>query len=287
MNKEIQTDKEERGAEQFNAHISSYRPEQTHDLCTPWVLFQQIVGEEYNDETIKMLCSFDTLEKMFLVTAYYNISNVLGLKKDFSLSIFREGIQPLWEDPKNEMGGDLFFKQNLSSIQIAKTWELLIFVALGETFIFSDKINGVRCVMKSNKPRFEVWFSEPDSEKQVETIDMIAEEFKMALKNSSKIMNYEPNFDVLGVRGHHPSKQYSLSNHAPVKYYPKVDKKPNVNPYTKNQNNNNNTFNQQQNNLKQVRPNQQNNNNMSVEMINSGPNNFKKKFFNNKRNQNN
>jgi hypothetical protein len=92
-----------------------------------------------------------------------------------AISIFRDGIQPKWEDKKNKNGGDLglrkYYSKDISPIEYLDIlWSKLVLNVIGEQFTFSSKITGIRVIDSTNvatasKPlyRLEIWFTyEPD-----------------------------------------------------------------------------------------------------------------------------
>lgn len=88
--------------------------------------------------------------------------------KEFSL--FKKGIEPEWEDPNNQIGGEWFCRQQpMESAQLDMYWQNLVLGVIGNTIESSSLserfINGVRVVDKGrNFPlfRFELWIRTKD-----------------------------------------------------------------------------------------------------------------------------
>ena len=110
-----------------------------------------------------------------------------------SISLFRSGIEPKWEDPKNINGSEIslrkFYNKDLPPIVfLDNLWLNLIVSCIGEQFSKSEDITGCRVVdssiIISGKPlyRIELWFS---SQKTPEEINQLDLQFKSFLKLTS------------------------------------------------------------------------------------------------------
>lgn len=86
-----------------------------------------------------------------------------------TLMIFREGVKPEWEDPKNKHGGHFQYQFRPGSVvgpplQVDEYWNNLILGVFGGSIEGSEKITGIRLVDKmgssgrSSCIRIEVWF---------------------------------------------------------------------------------------------------------------------------------
>jgi len=49
--------------------------------------------------------------------------------------MFRTGIHPSWEDPKNANGGEYRLQADLSEELLDKMWQEIVFFAIGENFL--------------------------------------------------------------------------------------------------------------------------------------------------------
>mmetsp|Transcript_94978 Transcript_94978/g.307248 ORF Transcript_94978/g.307248 Transcript_94978/m.307248 type:complete len:260 (-) Transcript_94978:91-870(-) len=87
------------------------------------------------------------------------------------LAIFREGVAPQWEDPKNENGGhfQLTLKPSTPPGLVDELWNNVVLGMIGGAIEPNDMLTGVRLVDKLDnkaKPhlRIEVWFDEMDED---------------------------------------------------------------------------------------------------------------------------
>jgi hypothetical protein len=79
-----------------------------------------------------------------------------------SLSLFKSGIKPEWEDKANRAGGEWFIRKALPLPYLDDVWKKLVLGMIGETLDSGDEITGARVCDKSlrGKPmyRLELWF---------------------------------------------------------------------------------------------------------------------------------
>jgi len=79
-----------------------------------------------------------------------------------SLSLFKAGIKPEWEDKANRQGGEWFIRKALPLPYLDDVWTKLALTMIGETLDSGDEITGARVVDKSTRGktmyRLELWF---------------------------------------------------------------------------------------------------------------------------------
>ncbi|UVC54713.1 initiation factor 4E [Theileria orientalis] len=154
-------------------------------LKTKWVIWEQIVkmadhnhnNVDYKEHT-KPLVSFDSVQAFW--NLWFNIPQPSELSTNKRLArecsdgsehfvdaimIFRDGIQPMWEDPLNKEGGHFDYRFRPSDVQqlaVDEYWNNIILGLVGSTIPLGEYINGVRLVDKLNSRfpvvRIEVWF---------------------------------------------------------------------------------------------------------------------------------
>lgn len=85
--------------------------------------------------------------------------------------MFKEGIQPMWEDPKNASGGHVHFRAWQSTVvpgELDTMWNYLVLAVVGGSLNNSSIVNGIRLVDKlggnRGNIRIEVWFSDYSNE---------------------------------------------------------------------------------------------------------------------------
>jgi len=121
-----------------------------------------------------------------------------------SISLFKQGILPKWEDLKNKDGGEIAIRKFKSLEELDSLWETISMLCIGEQFEMSDIINGIRVVDSSipNRKtlyRIELWFSDKTHK------DTIENSFR-------NILNLEPFVQI-----HHKDHSCAVES-APTKY---------------------------------------------------------------------
>jgi translation initiation factor 4E len=125
--------------------------------------------------------------------------NVPKFTKEYEgISIFKTGIRPEWEDPKNLNGGELNVRKSMNPTQLDQYWEELLMSVIGETLDPTDVITGVRIVDKSAKGkviyRLEIWF-DANQERDPQVIDAIRENLAQTFGPNLKF-EYRPHGDA-------------------------------------------------------------------------------------------
>lgn len=161
---------------------------QVLSLAVEWVLWEHKAAGAGNKnpnqwkENMQALCSFRTVEDFW---QYFNhipkpsqvffdgeCRKKVGPegKTIEEYSLFKEGIEPEWGDPKNVIGGEFFCRAYFEADILDLYWQNLVFALVGETIEDAlggkqDCVNGVRVVDKSRGyPMFklELWVNTRD-----------------------------------------------------------------------------------------------------------------------------
>lgn len=90
-------------------------------------------------------------ECVLLLRCSYQVGDTQ--KRVNSIEYFRTGIEPKWEDERNQNGGRFIFQVSKSQPNKEEIYQQLTFFFLGEDFDRSDKVNGFRFISsKVNNP---------------------------------------------------------------------------------------------------------------------------------------
>ena len=195
------------------------QPMSEHRLQNVWSVWEHkrdaLSGREGYGTNMTKLCTFKTVEgfwrfanripppsSMFTTdtgSKKFNEREIEGI------SVFKEGIRPEWEDPKNMHGGELSVRRQMNIGQLDQWWEDLLLGIIGETIDPTDVITGVRIVDKSSNKnklsyKLEVWF-ECNQTNEPQTIEAIKENISTALNTQLKF-EYKPHSDALTVDHH-------------------------------------------------------------------------------------
>ena len=143
-------------------------------LNDTWVLWEhrKNTKNNYNQNTCK-LGSFNTIKGFWEYFGNYPYPSELFYNGKYkpkflkperevsSVSLFRENIDPKWEDPMNTNGGEISIRKFKNLKELDEFWEKVSIYSIGEQF--NHLVTGVRIVDSSipNKKclyRIELWF---------------------------------------------------------------------------------------------------------------------------------
>lgn len=130
-------------------------------------------------KTLKAIYTFDTVEDFWCL--YNNIKTPGQLQPSATFLLFKEGIEPIWEDPKNEHGGCWTASLNRGTNakqQIDAWWLNSVLACIGEQYTDGDEVCGVAVNIRNKGDRIELW-TKTASNEAVQTI--VGRQFKQFL----------------------------------------------------------------------------------------------------------
>ncbi|RWS25104.1 hypothetical protein B4U80_10742 [Leptotrombidium deliense] len=131
-----------------------------HPLQNVWKLwyFKQEKGKEWKDCNMPIY-SFSTVEDFW--SLYNHIELASNLAHGCDYSIFKDGIEPMWEDPSNHAGGRWVFQLNMKGFSakgLNDIWLETILCLIGEGFgDESDEVNGAVINYRNKGTKIAVW----------------------------------------------------------------------------------------------------------------------------------
>jgi Eukaryotic initiation factor 4E len=132
-------------------------PTPQHSLLDKWNLYYHLPHDKnwaLSGYTI-IMDSIDTIEKVIALneTIHENIV------KNCMLFVMRDGITPMWEDPRNRNGGCFSYK--VINKSVPEVWKNLFFGLSGESLCVDDShnkhINGITISPKKNFCIIKIW----------------------------------------------------------------------------------------------------------------------------------
>lgn len=129
-----------------------------------WCLFylptnfgENIKEEEYNPTLVFRVDSIPTFWKVM-----NNISSPTEMPLS-TLYLFRDGIDPKWEDPANRNGG--IIKVRVTPTQVDEAWELLLCRTIGDSWSAAvrETVNGVVLKVRDRAYWLELWVTKDSS----------------------------------------------------------------------------------------------------------------------------
>ena len=157
-----------------------------HKLNDTWVLWEHQKNNDNNyDQNTKELGSFDTLQDFWRYYNNYPVPSAIfsdGVNKPLiqdpdrevaSISLFKKGILPKWEDPKNNEGGEIAIRKFKNIQELDELWENISMLCVGSQIYNPELVTGIRVVDSSipNKKalyRVELWFSDKNKKDEIE-----------------------------------------------------------------------------------------------------------------------
>ena len=128
-----------------------------HMLNDKWNLYYHLPHDKNWDVSSysAIMSSIDNAEQIILLNQTIH-DNVL---KNCMLFVMREGITPMWEDPRNRNGGCFSYK--ISNRFVAEVWKKLFYMITGETICKdtsnSKHVNGITVSPKKNFCIVKIW----------------------------------------------------------------------------------------------------------------------------------
>jgi len=104
-----------------------------------------------------------------------------------NLHLFKEGVFPSWEDPRNEKGGKWVMEQQRNDDEpIDQAWLNSILAMISETYEDSEDVNGCVISLRPKKNRISLWTGTASDRKLQERIGYRFRKV-MELKNPPKV----------------------------------------------------------------------------------------------------
>jgi len=135
----------------------SVQPQQ-HSLNGKWNLYYHLPHDKnwnLSGYTI-IMNSIDSVEKVLSLNDAIH-ENVI---KNCMLFVMREGITPMWEDPRNRNGGCFSYK--VSNKCVPEVWRSLFCAICGESSCteqaINEHVNGITISPKKNFCIVKIWF---------------------------------------------------------------------------------------------------------------------------------
>ena len=140
---------------------SSSSSSSTHKLNTRWNLWAHLPQDsDWSVKSYKLIYNLKTLEDAIVMTE----TTPDPLIKACMLFVMKDGIAPMWEDPKNRNGGCFSYK--VSNKNVCEVWRELNYVLVGDTISsnssFVNCVTGITISPKKNFCIIKVWMSNCD-----------------------------------------------------------------------------------------------------------------------------
>jgi hypothetical protein len=139
-----------------NATSSSSNP--LHPIKCGWMLWAHLPQDSnWALDSYKRVSRFTSVEETVAITE----TLPEPLVKNCMLFVMRDGIAPMWEDPKNRDGGNFSYK--ISNKIVPETWRDLSYMLVGESLSsnndIANSVTGISISPKKNFCIIKIWFN--------------------------------------------------------------------------------------------------------------------------------
>jgi hypothetical protein len=135
--------------------------ESFHKLSDKWTLWAHLPhNTDWGLKSYIPISTFTTIEETIAVTE----SLPAPLVENCMLFMMRQGVNPIWEDPKNRNGGCFSYK--VLNKNVAKAWSELTYRVVGGSIsngtAFVKSVTGITISPKKNFCIIKIWMSNCD-----------------------------------------------------------------------------------------------------------------------------
>ncbi|XP_074597991.1 eukaryotic translation initiation factor 4E-like isoform X2 [Brevipalpus obovatus] len=148
-----------------------------HPLQNDWQLWYWRKEDSKSwEESLLEVTTFSSVEDFWALYNHIELASKLGHQADYS--VFKCGIKPMWEDPRNSRGGRWIipFDRNAKK-ELDEMWLEVLLCLIGEAFgEESDQICGGVISNRRSGSRIAVWTSDYKDQDAVKKIGQILKE---------------------------------------------------------------------------------------------------------------
>jgi hypothetical protein len=160
-----------------------------HALNNKWNLWAHLPQDpDWTVSSYKKIYKFTNVEETIAITE----SLPESLLKNCMLFIMKDGISPMWEDPKNRNGGCFSYK--ISNKNVTEVWCNLTYLLVGESISknspFVNNVTGITISPKKNFCIVKIWLC--NCEHQNPTV--VSNEIKYIIPQGCLFKKHNPEF---------------------------------------------------------------------------------------------
>lgn len=159
-----------------------------HPLQNRWALwfFKNDRTKKWEDN-LRLVTKFDTVEDFWALYNHIQLTSKLQSGCDYNL--FKDGIQPMWEDQANKKGGKWMVQlpRQQRNNELDKIWLETLLCLIGEGFgADSDYVNGGVVQVRNKGDKAAIWTSDFKNKTSIMNIGEIYKT-RLALPKNMKI----------------------------------------------------------------------------------------------------
>ncbi len=169
--------------------IASQETNEYHKLKYRWNLWAHLPQDiDWSSKSYKKIFQFKNLEDAIAITE----SLPEGLVKNCMLFIMKDGITPMWEDPRNRNGGCFSYK--VSNKHVYEVWRDLTYTLVGESIstnaVFVNSVTGITISPKKNFCIVKIWMTNCDHQNP----QVVTSEIKNLVPQGCLFKKHTPEF---------------------------------------------------------------------------------------------
>lgn len=167
-----------------------------HPLQNRWGLwFYKHDKTKMWQDNLRLITKFDTVEDFWAL--YNNIQLPSKLSSGCDYSLFKDGIEPMWEDRSNKCGGRwlITLAKHHRHTELDRFWLETMLCLIGEGFgSFSRDICGSVINIRAKGDKIAIWTSNAEN---CETVTYIGQKYKESLGLPQKlVIGYQAHADT-------------------------------------------------------------------------------------------
>jgi len=175
--------------------------EAKHPLQNKWKLwyYKNDRTKSWNDN-LRPVTTFSTVEDFWSIYNHIQTSSKLHVGCDYNL--FKDGIDPKWEDPQNKQGGKWQYQlqKTMRQTDLDRLWLETLMLMIGEGFgDDSEIVNGAVVQVRGKQDKSAIWLSESND---VDAVQRVGQTFKARLNLPKKIsLQFFTHLDTMSKSG--------------------------------------------------------------------------------------
>ncbi|KAM6408461.1 eukaryotic translation initiation factor 4E type 1B [Rhynochetos jubatus] len=181
-----------------------------HPLQNRWALwFFKNDKSKMWQANLRLVTKFSTVEDFWALYSHIQLASKLTSGCDYSL--FKDGIEPMWEDSQNKRGGRwlITLAKQQRHTELDRFWLETLLCLIGEMFDeYSDEVCGAVINIRAKGDKIAIWTREAENREGVTHIGRI---YKEHLGLSQKVaIGYQAHADTATKSGSLPKTKFVL-----------------------------------------------------------------------------
>jgi len=174
-----------------------------HPLQNRWTMWYDNPGKKATQqswaENLKPILTFDTVEDFWRL--FNNVVPASKLTSGSNYHLFKENIEPKWEDPANEQGGKWIINlPTKSRNQLDKLWLWTLLACVGENLTDENEVCGAVVSIRKQQDKIALW-----------TKTSVSEELVVGIGKKWKLILELPESTIIGFQSHQDSMRRNSS----------------------------------------------------------------------------